>query len=901
MNAATRVGVDVGGTFTDVVLHRDDGSVAVRKLLSTPPSYDRAVIEAVSALAGDGEVSEVVHGTTVATNAVLERRGSRTALVTTAGFRDVLELRRLRIPHMYDLFWRKPPPLVERRLRFEVNERVTADGTVLGRSTRPSAALSPRACAPPASSPSPSAFSTPTSTPSTSSASASSSRRSYPRASISLSSEILREQREYERSATTVVNAYVRPLMGSYLDRIRTGLDGIGLAGAAQIMQSSGGVMTADDAQRAARVRARVRPGGGRRRRPRDGRAARVPNVIAFDMGGTTAKASLIEDGAISRGPRVRGRRLDLGRQPADPRRRRAAADPDDRHRGGRRGRRQPRVARPRRRPPGRAAQRRRRPGAGLLRARRHRADRDRRERRPRLHAGGHGRGRPDLDLRRGAPRRQSRCVAGPLGLSAARGRERHPPDRERADDACAPIGLVREGPRPARLRARRLRWLGPDPRGRAGRRPRRQHRPRPRGRGPLQRRRPAVRPARVPRRAHVPSRRSIAAIPTRSPRSSRRWRPASRRPSRVARWSGCGAPTCATAARAGRSRRRWIPAAVDRAALASLRARFEDEHERLYGVRDQPARPSRSARCGSPRSAASSAAADVRRGRRRSDGGRRRARCRPTAIGLDAPVRSRASVGAEPEQGPLLVDEYDTTVVVPPVWTIRREPRDRDARARARRRWLTRSRSRSSPTGSPRSPTRWRRRSSAPPTRRVVRDGMDFSASVCDAQGRDGRAGRDGSLPPRLVPAAMETLLAHYGGRMQPGDVFLMNDPFDGGIHLQDSSSSSPSTSRARLIGVHVHDRAPRRRRRPAARLERVRQHGDLPGGHPAALAPALRRRRAGRGRLQDPGGERADPADDVRRPRRPGGRVRSGRTCASSPSQSVTAAASSTRCSRR
>ncbi|MBA2461067.1 MAG: hydantoinase/oxoprolinase family protein, partial [Actinobacteria bacterium] len=112
--AEARVGVDVGGTFTDVILHRGDGRVSIRKLLSTPPSYDRAVVEAVGSLV-DGPIQEVVHGTTVATNAVLERRGSPTALVTTAGFRDVLELRRLRIPHMYDLFWRKPPPLVERR------------------------------------------------------------------------------------------------------------------------------------------------------------------------------------------------------------------------------------------------------------------------------------------------------------------------------------------------------------------------------------------------------------------------------------------------------------------------------------------------------------------------------------------------------------------------------------------------------------------------------------------------------------------------------------------------------------------------------------------------------------------------------------------------------------------
>ena len=106
--STARIGVDVGGTFTDVILHEADGRVRVHKLLSTPPSYDRAVVEAVSGLVGrrrGAGVAEVVHGTTVATNAVLERLGAETALVTTEHFRDVLELRRLRIPHMYDLFW----------------------------------------------------------------------------------------------------------------------------------------------------------------------------------------------------------------------------------------------------------------------------------------------------------------------------------------------------------------------------------------------------------------------------------------------------------------------------------------------------------------------------------------------------------------------------------------------------------------------------------------------------------------------------------------------------------------------------------------------------------------------------------------------------------------------------
>ena len=128
---SARIGADVGGTFTDVILQHADGSATIRKLLSTPPNYDAAVIEAVAGLTNGTPVEGVVHGTTVATNAVLEHRGALTALVTTAGFRDVLELRRLRIPRMYEPFWRKPEPLVPRRLRFEIGERMGADGTVM--------------------------------------------------------------------------------------------------------------------------------------------------------------------------------------------------------------------------------------------------------------------------------------------------------------------------------------------------------------------------------------------------------------------------------------------------------------------------------------------------------------------------------------------------------------------------------------------------------------------------------------------------------------------------------------------------------------------------------------------------------------------------------------------------
>jgi N-methylhydantoinase A len=247
--SGTRIGADVGGTFTDLVCLDDDGRVSFTKVVSTPPSYDRAVVEAVATMtSGDRSVEAVVHGTTVATNAVLERRGARLALVTTAGFRDVLELRRMRMPHLYDYFWTKPPPLVPRRLRFEVAERIAADGTVL----QPLEVDDARAAARRLAAADVEAVAVcllhAHLHPVHEELLGRVLREELPEIPISLSSEILREQQEYERTATTVVNAYVRPLMGRYLGALRSGLRDAGVQAPLTIMQSSGGVMTATDA-----------------------------------------------------------------------------------------------------------------------------------------------------------------------------------------------------------------------------------------------------------------------------------------------------------------------------------------------------------------------------------------------------------------------------------------------------------------------------------------------------------------------------------------------------------------------------------------------------------------------------------------------------------------------------
>ncbi len=671
MTAAARVGVDVGGTFTDVILHGADGEVVIRKLLSTPPSYDLAVVEAVGGLA-DGPVAEVVHGTTVATNAVLERRGSRTALVTTAGFRDVLELRRLRIPHMYDLFWRKPPPLVERHLRFELNERVAADGNVvravdeeecrsLAVRLRATGVESVAVC-----------FLHSYLYPEHEQRFGAILAEELPEANVSLSSEILREQREYERSATTVVNAYVRPLMSSYIDRIRTGLDGIGIDGPLQIMQSSGGVMTADDAKERPVFALESGPAAGVVAARWMGEQLGVDNLLAFDMGGTTAKASLIEDGAISRGREYEvggamsaGSRLIRG---AGELLRIPTIDIAEVGAGG-----------------GSIAWL---DPAGGLQVGPRSAGAD-----PGPACYGRGGVEPtvtdanvvlgympavtvadgQISISAGLAEEAVRRVAEPLGLTLL--------------EAASGIHRIANARMTRALRAVSSE-KGRDPRDFAliayG------------GAGPIHAAGLAedlgMRTVLVPAVAGLFSAVGLLfARPEFHEVRTCHLDVDAVEPAVVTSLFAEMEVKLADALQ-GRSEVEWARTAdlryggqswevevgfpagpVDTGVLSALRARFEDEHERLYGVKDQAGSPVeiralRLAALGEATvtrsfqlNGATSAAASSRRIHIDSDG-------------VDAPIRTRSSFGETPEPGPLLVDEYDTTVVVPPGWSVRRD-----------------------------------------------------------------------------------------------------------------------------------------------------------------------------------------------------------------------------------
>ena len=223
-----RIAADVGGTSTDVVVIDQDGSVWTRKVPSTPPDFERAVLSATdtwlreSGLAA-ASVSSVCHGTTVASNALLARRGARTALITTRGFRDVLELRRVRAPQVYDLFFDKPPVIINHCLRLELNERMSANGTVLSpvdfqelerlcEQLEREQVESLAVC-----------LLHSYTWPRHEKMVGEYLRERFPQQPVSLSCEVLRERREYERTATTAVNAYVRPVVARYLGAMQTG------------------------------------------------------------------------------------------------------------------------------------------------------------------------------------------------------------------------------------------------------------------------------------------------------------------------------------------------------------------------------------------------------------------------------------------------------------------------------------------------------------------------------------------------------------------------------------------------------------------------------------------------------------------------------------------------------
>jgi N-methylhydantoinase A len=288
-----QLGVDVGGTFTDVVAD-DGGRLTVSKVPSTPSDQAEGVAAGVRALGVDlGSAERFVHGTTVATNALLERRGARTVLVTTEGFRDVLEIGRQDRPKLYDLTARRPPPIVPQERVVETGERVTAEGEVLRSLEDPDAvaaavaALEPEAVAVcllfsflhPEHEAAIERALAPLGVP------------------VSCSSSVLPVFREYERASTTALNAYVAPVMARYLRHLVERLRADGLDRSVEVMRSGGGTFDAEQAARLPVHTLLSGPAAGAWGAAAVGAAAGFDDVIAFDMGGTSTDATLIEGG----------------------------------------------------------------------------------------------------------------------------------------------------------------------------------------------------------------------------------------------------------------------------------------------------------------------------------------------------------------------------------------------------------------------------------------------------------------------------------------------------------------------------------------------------------------------------------------------------------------------------
>jgi N-methylhydantoinase A len=299
-----RVGADIGGTFTDIVLAAPDGACRLKKVLSTPDDYARGVVAGLRALLDEQQlagtaVAEIVHGTTVATNAILENRVAPAALLTTRGFRDVLELRRLRVPHLYHLRYTPPRPLVERWLRLEVAERLDATGAVVEpldeASVRAAVERIRRAGVAAVAVCLLHSYRNPVHERRVGEIV----REALPGVFLSLSVDVLPEIREYERTSTTVINAVLGPVVGAYLAALTGRLRAAEIAAPVLIMQSNGGIMpAAAAAERPARI-VESGPAAGVIAAQQAGRQAGVPDLISFDMGGTTAKASLIEGGRL--------------------------------------------------------------------------------------------------------------------------------------------------------------------------------------------------------------------------------------------------------------------------------------------------------------------------------------------------------------------------------------------------------------------------------------------------------------------------------------------------------------------------------------------------------------------------------------------------------------------------
>mgnify|MGYP000901334235 CR=1 FL=1 len=300
-----RIAVDIGGTFTDIAAAMPDGLIHESKVSSTPDDPARAVVDGVAQLLAElgiqaSAVAEVLHGTTVGSNTILQRKGAKTGLITTRGFRDVLEIGRIRMPDMFDLTWDKPKPLVPRRYRMEVSERLAADGSVVTPLSEGDVVAAGRELTAQGIETVAIAFINSYRNAAHEIAAEAILKQHFPKLLVTTSCAVLPEMKEYERTSTTVVNAYLLSSMRTYLERLEEGLRGIGVRAPILVMTSNGGMLAANVTCQKPVLVVASGPAGGVVGAARLGAARNDKDVIVFDMGGTTAKAVIIEDGRPS-------------------------------------------------------------------------------------------------------------------------------------------------------------------------------------------------------------------------------------------------------------------------------------------------------------------------------------------------------------------------------------------------------------------------------------------------------------------------------------------------------------------------------------------------------------------------------------------------------------------------
>jgi N-methylhydantoinase A len=292
-----RIAVDIGGTFTDLVAVDDHGQVYSSKSLTTPEDLARGIADCLGNAKIDvAGASFFVHGSTVTINAVLERKGAKTGLITTKGFRDVYEIGRGNRPEGYNLFFKRPVPLVPRDLRMEVDERLYATGEVLTPLDERSAATTIAALKAAGVESIAVCLLHSYANPAHEQRLGELLRERFPEAYVSLSHELLREFREYERTSTTALNSYVGPLVKRYLTSLESMLADYGFDGTFRVMQSNGGLMSAESAKNMAVTMMESGPVAGVIAAACLGESLGCRHIISFDMGGTTAKSSLIKD-----------------------------------------------------------------------------------------------------------------------------------------------------------------------------------------------------------------------------------------------------------------------------------------------------------------------------------------------------------------------------------------------------------------------------------------------------------------------------------------------------------------------------------------------------------------------------------------------------------------------------